>query len=118
LLIGRGYDQNWVIGRQPVTQLRLVARVEDPLSGRIMDVSSTQPGLQFYSGNFLDGSVMGKHDHIYRQSDGLALEPQLFPDTPNRVEFGSARLNPGQIYESRITYRFTTSAKTKSEAAQ
>jgi aldose 1-epimerase len=118
LLIGRGYDQNWVTGRQPVTQLRLVARVEDPLSGRIMDVSSTQPGLQFYSGNFLDGSVMGKHDHIYRQSDGLALEPQLFPDTPNRVEFGSARLNPGQIYESRITYRFTTSAKTKSEAAQ
>ena len=113
LLIGRGYDQNWVIGGKPVTQLRLVARVEDPLSGRIMEMSSTQPGLQFYSGNFLDGSVVGKHDHIYRQGDGLALEPQLFPDTPNRAEFGSARLDPGQTYESRITYRFTTSTRTK-----
>ena len=117
LSIGRGYDHNWVIGRKPMTRLRLVARVEDPLSGRIMEVSATQPGLQFYSGNFLDGSVVGKHDHIYRQDDGLALEPQLFPDTPNRPEFGTARLDPGQTYENRITYRFTTSADAKVKAS-
>ena len=109
LLIGRGYDHNWVIGREPIANPRLVARGEDPDSGRVLEMSSNQPGLQFYSGNFLDGSVVGKNDHIYRQGDGLALEPQLFPDTPNRPDFGSARLDPGQTYENRIVYRFTTS---------
>ncbi len=117
LLTGRGYDHNWVIGRQPVTDPRLVARVEDPVSGRVLEILSTQPGLQFYSGNFLDGSVVGKDGHVYRQGDGLALEPQLFPDTPNRPEFGSARLDPGRTYENRIVYRFTTSAKSNSEAS-
>lgn len=111
LLIGRGYDHNWVIGKAPVANPRPVARVQDPESGRVLEVSSTQPGLQFYSGNFLDGSVVGKKGHIYRQGDGLALEPQLFPDTPNRPEFGSARLDPGQTYENRIIYRFATAAK-------
>ncbi|HKD48439.1 MAG TPA: aldose epimerase family protein [Rhizomicrobium sp.] len=111
VLIGRGYDHNWVIARQPAANLRLVARVEDPISGRVLEMSSTQPGLQFYSGNFLDGSVVGKNGHVYRQSDGLALEPQLFPDTPNRPEFGSARLDPGKTYESHIIYRFTTKSK-------
>ena len=116
LLTGRGYDHNWVIGRQRVADPRLVARVEDPVSGRVLEMSSDQPGLQFYSGNFLDGSVVGKNGHVYRQGDGLALEPQLFPDTPNRPDFGSARLNPGQTYQNRITYRFTTSAKSNAEA--
>ncbi len=116
LSIGRGYDHNFVIDRKPAAQLRLVARVEDPFSGRIMEVSTNQPGLQFYSGNFLDGSVVGKHNHIYRQDDGLVLEPQLFPDTPNRAAFGTARLDPGQTYENRITYRFTTSTNAKPEA--
>jgi aldose 1-epimerase len=111
LLIGRGYDHNWVISKQPAAKPRLVARVEDPSTGRIMEILSNQPGLQFYSGNFLDGSITGKHGRIYRQGDGLALEPELFPDTPNRPEFGSARLDPGQTYENRIIYRFTTSAK-------
>jgi aldose 1-epimerase len=91
--------------------------VEDPVSGRVLEMSSTEPGLQFYSGNFLDGSVVGKNGHVYRQGDGLALEPQLFPDTPNRPEFGSARLDPGRTYENRIVYRFTTSAKSNSEAS-
>jgi len=111
LLIGKGYDHNWVIGRGPAAAPRLVARVEDPATGRVMEILSNQPGLQFYSGNFLDGSFTGKHGHIYRQGDGLALEPQLFPDTPNRPEFGSARLDPGQTYENHIIYRFATSAR-------
>lgn len=115
LLIGRGYDHNWVVSRRPVAKPRLVARVEDPVSGRVMDVSSTQPGLQFYSGNFLDGSATGKHDRIYRQGDGFVLEPQLFPDTPNQPEFGTARLDPGQMYENRIVYHFATSAKPTAE---
>jgi aldose 1-epimerase len=109
LLIGKGYDHNWVIGKAPIANPRLVARVEDPDSGRVLEMSSNQPGLQFYSGNFLDGSVVGKNGHAYRQGDGLALEPQVFPDTPNRPAFGSARLDPGQTYQSRIVYRFTTS---------
>jgi aldose 1-epimerase len=104
-----------VIGRQVVTSPRLVARVEDPRSGRVLEMLSAEPGLQFYSGNFLDGSVVGKMGHIYRQGDGLALEPQLFPDTPNQPAFGSARLDPGQTYENRILYRFTT-IKSKPEA--
>jgi len=111
LLIGRGYDHNWIISKRPAAKPQLAARVEDPVTGRVMEVLSNQPGLQFYSGNFLDGSLTGKHGHIYRQGDGLALEPQIFPDTPNRPEFGSARLDPGQTYENRIVYRFATSAK-------
>jgi len=105
-----------VINRQRTASPRLVARVEDPVSGRVLEMSSDQPGLQFYSGNFLDGSAVGKHAHVYRQGDGLALEPQLFPDTPNQPEFGSARLNPGQTYENRIVYRFTTAVKSNAEA--
>jgi len=108
LMTGRGYDHNWVIGRQPAAAPRLVARVEEPRSGRILEILSAEPGIQFYSGNFLDGSVVGKMGHIYRQGDGLALEPQLFPDTPNRPDFGSARLDPGQTYENHIVYRFIT----------
>jgi aldose 1-epimerase len=114
LLVGRGYDHNWVVARQPVPDPRLVARVEDPVSGRVLEVLSTEPGLQFYSGNFLDGSTVGKNGHLYRQGDGLALEPQLFPDTPNQPSFGSARLNPGQTYENRIVFRLKTSAKANS----
>lgn len=116
LLIGRGYDHNWVVARQPLPDPRLVARVEDPVSGRILEVLSTEAGLQFYSGNFLDGSIVGKDGHLYRQGDGMALEPQLFPDTPNQAAFGSARLDPGQTYENRIIFRFKTLAKSNSRA--
>lgn len=108
LLRGRGYDHNWVISRAPAKQLREVARVHDPRSGRVMVLSSAQPGLQFYSGNFLDGTTVGKSGHVYRQGDAFVLEPQLFPDTPNQPTFGSARLAPGQQYVNRIVYRFST----------
>jgi aldose 1-epimerase len=106
LLFGHGYDMNWVISRKPVAEARVVARVEDPKSGRVMTLWSAQPGLQFYSGNFLDGTTVGKAHHIYRQGDAFVLEPQLFPDTPNHPDFGSARLVPGQTYRNIIVYRF------------
>ena len=105
---GQGYDHNYVVTRAPTRDLHLVARVEDPGSGRVLEMLSNQPGVQFYAGNFLDGTAVGKSGHAYRQSDGLALEPQLFPDTPNQPAFGSARLDPGQTYENRIVYRFST----------
>jgi aldose 1-epimerase len=109
ILHGKGYDHNWVISRQPVQAPRLVARVEDPESGRVLEVLSTQPGIQFYSGNFLDGTVVGKSGRTYRQGDAFVLEPQLFPDTPNRPAFGSARLEPGGTYVNKIVFRFSTS---------
>ena len=105
---GQGYDHNYVVTRAPTREVHLLARVEDPGSGRVLEILSNQPGVQFYTGNFLDGTAVGKSGHSYRQSDGLALEPQLFPDTPNQPAFGSARLDPGQTYENHIVYRFST----------
>jgi len=107
LRVGRGYDHNWVVTRAPATDLQLLARMEDPRSGRVMEIHSNQPGIQFYSGNFLDGTVTGKAGAIYRMGDGLCLEPQVFPDTPNKPEFGSAELKPGQVYRNKIVYRFS-----------
>lgn len=107
LLRGRGYDMNWVISRKKAAKPRLVARVEDPNSGRVLNLFSAQPGLQFYSGNFLDGTSVGKAGHVYRQGDAFVLEPQMFPDTPNQPSFGDARLMPGQTYRNLIIYRFS-----------
>lgn len=108
LLGGRGYDHNWVVSRTAVASPRMVARVEDPASGRVLTLLSAQPGLQFYSGNFLDGTVVGKSGHIYRQGDAFVLEPQSFPDTPNQPAFGSARLAPGSEYHNLIIYQLST----------
>jgi aldose 1-epimerase len=108
LRFGRGYDHNWVISRTRPKGLQLMARLVDPRSGRVMEIRSNQPGLQFYSGNFLDGTIAGKGGHIYRQGDAVVLESQAFPDTPNRPSFGSIRLDPGRRYENHIVYRFTT----------
>lgn len=105
--LGRGYDHNWVVSRAVAPEPRLVARVEEPGSGRVMELLSNQPGLQFYSGNFLDGSSAGKAGHLYRMGDAIALEPQLFPDTPNQPAFGSARLDPGESYRNVIIWRFS-----------
>lgn len=117
LRFGRGYDHNWVLSRTPARAPRLSARVEDPVSGRVMEIFSTQPGLQFYSGNFLDGTIVGKSGRLYRQGDAIVLEPQAFPDTPNHPGFGSIRLEPGQVYENHILYRFSTApARTRTEA--
>jgi aldose 1-epimerase len=109
LVYGKGYDHNWVVSRARVATSRLMARVTEPASGRVMEILSNQPGIQFYSGNFLDATVTGKSGHIYRQGDAIVLEPQLFPDTPNQPGFGSARLAPGETYVNKITYRFSVS---------
>jgi len=107
LRFGRGYDHNWVVSRAPVEGMQLLARMEDPGSRRVMEIFSNQPGIQFYSGNFLDGTVTGKQGTIYRMGDGVCLEPQVFPDTPNKPQFGSAELDPGKVYGNRIVYRFS-----------
>ena len=112
---GRGYDHNFCLVPAdglpedgfPAPGLRLAARVEAPRSGRIMELHTDQPGLQLYSGNFLDGSVAGKGGRLYRQADALCLEPQIWPDAPNRRDFPSARLTPGAVYRHRTLYRFT-----------
>jgi len=111
IAFARGYDHNWVIGRKVTTDQHLMARVSDPASGRGFELWSNQPGLQFYSGNFLDGTSYGKAHQLYREGDAIVLEPQLFPDTPNHPEFGSARLAPGQVYRNTMTYRFSTGAQ-------
>jgi aldose 1-epimerase len=105
---GRGYDHNWVISRAMAPTPRLMARVEDPVSGRVLEIFSRQPGIQFYSGNFLDSTIVGKDDKAYREGDAIVLEPQTFPDTPNHPQFGSIRLEPGERYENSILYRFST----------
>jgi aldose 1-epimerase len=111
IVFGQGYDENYVIARDVSSDLRLNARLEDPKTGRVMEILSNQPGLQLYTGNFLDGTAVGKSHLSYRQADGIAMEPQTFPDTPNQPGFGSARLDPGQTYRNAIVYRFTTSAR-------
>jgi aldose 1-epimerase len=106
LLHGRGYDHNFCLdnGRE----LRLAARLEAPQSGRILELLTDQPGLQVYSGNYLDGSAKGKRGRLYRQSDAVCLEPQIWPDAPNRADFPSARLAPDAVYRHQSVYRFVS----------
>jgi aldose 1-epimerase len=104
---GRGYDHNFIVNGAAGT-LRPGARVEDPQSGRVMDVLMTAPGVQFYSGNFLDGSTVGKSGRVYRRGDALCLEPQVFPDSPNQPGFPSPRLDPGDTYVNTMVFRFST----------
>jgi len=113
IVFGRGYDHNWVIGREVTKDQHLMARVSDPVSGRGFELWSNQPGLQFYSGNFLDGTSFGKSNRIYREGDAIVMEPQIFPDTPNRPAFGSARLLPGETYYNVMTYRLRTGQAAK-----
>jgi aldose 1-epimerase len=104
---GHGYDHNWVLNK-PADALGLAARVSDATSGRVMEVFTTEPGIQFYTGNFLDGSLTGKGGWVYQRRNGLCLEPQHFPDSPNRPEFPSTVLKAGQTRGSAIVYRFST----------
>jgi aldose 1-epimerase len=103
--IGRGFDHNWVLDKGTTAEPQIIARVQDPISGRAMEVLSTEPGLQMYTGNFIDGTNVGKGDCLYRMGDGYVLEPQKFPDTPNQPKFGSARLNPGDTYRHVMVLR-------------
>jgi aldose 1-epimerase len=107
LVIGRGYDHNWVLDRHG-SGLELAARLTDPSSGRVLEVLTDQPGIQFYSGNFLDGTLIGTSGRMYRQGDGLALETQHYPDSPNHDNFPSTVLRPGEEYDTTTIYRFST----------
>lgn len=104
---GKGYDHNWVVNRKTEKDVEFVASLYEPTTGRVMEVWSDQPGIQFYSGNFLDGKVIGKYGkaHIYREA--VALETQKYPDTPNQPQFPSTRLNPGEEYTQTCIYKFS-----------
>ena len=110
LRFGGGYDHNFVLTR-PDTGLALAARLTDSLSGRTLEIRTTEPGVQFYSGNFLDGSITGKGGTVYRHRTGLCLETQHFPDSPNHPEFPSTILEPGRTYRSRTVWTFGTLAQ-------
>jgi aldose 1-epimerase len=102
---GLGYDHNWVIDK-PAGALGVMANVYEPETGRVVEVSSTEPGLQFYTGNFLDGTITGKGGWVYQRRDAFTLEPQHYPDSPNHPAFPSTVLKPGQSYRNVIAYRF------------
>ncbi len=103
---GRGYDHNFIVDGAPGT-LRPAAVVTDPVSGRTMEMRVSAPGIQFYTGNFMDGTFFGKGQRSYRQGDAICLEPGVFPDSPNHADFPSARLNPGQTYLNTMVYKFS-----------
>jgi aldose 1-epimerase len=105
IVIGRGYDHNYVLRGPYGGEPRLIARLEDPVSGRRMDILSDQPGVQLYSGNFIDGTTVGKSGKVYRMGDGVALEPQYFPNSPNRPDFPPVRLDPGNEYRNVMIFR-------------
>lgn len=113
----RGYDHNWVLNAVPAAAAgggerrpALAAHLYEPSSGRRLEVWTNEPGIQMYSGNYLDGSVYGPSGHAYRQGDGIALETQHFPDSPNQPAFPSTVLRPGETYRSTTVYRFLTDA--------
>jgi aldose 1-epimerase len=107
LLRGRGYDHNFVLLKPKTTsEMSHAARLVDPVSGRTLDIATTEPGVQFYSGNFLDGTLKGKKGRVYAQRWGLCLETQHFPDSPNRPDFPSTILRPGAEYRSRTVFTF------------
>lgn len=105
LKFGKGYDHNWVINNADGS-LKEVASLYDSLSGRLMEIYSTEPGIQFYSGNFIDGSLTGKGGVKYNFRNALCLETQHYPDSPNKDNFPSVRLNPGETYTQHTIYRF------------
>ncbi|MEO6625566.1 MAG: aldose epimerase family protein [Burkholderiaceae bacterium] len=110
LVVAKGYDHNWVLADASPAAValplqRIAARLEDPGSGRVMEIFTTEPGLQFYSGNFLDGSLLSPSGTAYRQSDGLCLETQHFPNAPNRPDFPSTSLRAGDHYASTTVHR-------------
>jgi aldose 1-epimerase len=111
LLLARGYDHNWILDDSELAALgpalRPAARLVDPASGRAMEICTTEPGVQFYSGNQLDGQLLGSAGQAYRQGDGVCLETQHFPNSPNRADFPSTVLRPGEKFTSTTVHRFT-----------
>ncbi len=107
LVVGRGYDHNFVINRKD-DGLTIAAQVHEPTSGRVLEVFTTEPGVQFYSGNFLDGTITGKQGHVYKLRNGFCLETQHFPDSPNHPDFPSTILRPGKTFHSQTIFKFST----------
>ncbi|WNO76690.1 aldose epimerase family protein [Streptomyces sp. AM8-1-1] len=107
LLYGQGFDHNWVLDKGNTNVPQQIATLRDPASGRVLDIATTEPGLQFYSGNFLDGTLVGSGGTIHRQGDALCLETQHFPDSPNQPSFPSTVLRPGDTYRSTTVHRFS-----------
>ena len=109
IVIGQGYDHNFVLDRPSPNDktMILAAEVREPTSGRSLRILTTEPGIQFYSGNFLDGTLVGTSGKVYRQTDGFALETQHYPDSPNQPNFPSTVLRPGQVYETTTIYKFS-----------
>ena len=103
---GHGYDHNWVLSREG-DGVELVASLYEPTTGRVMEVLTDQPGLQFYSGNFFNGKSIGKYGRPQSYRESVALETQHFPDSPNHENFPTTRLNPGEIYTHTCIYRFS-----------
>jgi aldose 1-epimerase len=106
LKLGPGYDHNWVINKK-MGELTMMAHVSEPTTGRVMEVWSTEPALQFYSGNFLDGTIAGKGGWAYQKHSAFCMEPQHYPDSPNKPQFPTTELKPGQTYKNTIIYRFS-----------
>jgi aldose 1-epimerase len=103
----KGYDHNYVL-KGKVGKMKLVARVYEPTSGRVMEIETTEPGVQFYTSNFLDGSLKGKEGKVYNKHGALCLETQHYPDSPNKPEFPSVVLRPGEKYETETVHTFST----------
>jgi aldose 1-epimerase len=107
LKFGNGYDHNWVFDKR-LGEFQRAADVYEPTTGRKMEVWTSAPGMQFYTGNSLDGTIKGKHGQVYKFRDGFCMEPQGFPDSPNHPNFPSTELKPGEIYRNTIIYWFST----------
>jgi aldose 1-epimerase len=108
LKLGRGYDHNWIVTHAKAGESSLAAQVYEPKTGRVLEVRTDQPGIQFYSGNFLDGTIHGKGGIVYGQRSGLCLETQHYPDSPNHPAFPSTLLKPGARFHSTTIFRFST----------
>lgn len=106
IVSGRGYDHNFVLNRTTTDELELAARIYAPSTGRKLEVWTTEPSMQFYTGNFINGTLVGSSGGLYRQSDGFCLETQHFPDSPNQPDFPSTTLKPGETYLSTTVYTF------------
>jgi aldose 1-epimerase len=107
LKFGKGYDYNWVLEKSKTPGLQMAAEVFEASNGRVLDVLTTEPGIQFYSGNFLDGTAIGKNGEAYAHRSGLCLDTQHFPDSPNHKNFPSTVLATGQTYRSSTVLRFS-----------
>ncbi|MEP7286441.1 MAG: aldose epimerase family protein [Chloroflexota bacterium] len=108
IINGRGIDHSFVLNRTDDKSLQMAARLYDPASGRTMDIWATEPGLEVYTGNFLDGTLHGSSGGMYRQGEAICLEPQHFPDSPNQPKFPSTTLKPGDTYTTSTVFKFTT----------